>query len=448
MTEILFWNIFEIFVTVLEAACTVYFLHGVLRFRLSGKWHIICPIMLCILQTVLVSSINIAHWIPWTGVEFLLFALYYGYSYWCLEGNLIQKLIFSIADVLLLRLTTTILVFCMSLLSNTTIDDMVNENSWIRFGTVILIRLSHFYLCAIAVKLFQKHRKPQKMECYLLTINFLLLDGALALSFNLLASDTLSQQNKGLLLGIVWILAVMGIISYFFLLYAGQKSERETTEVLNRHKEKFNQNEVEILYENYLEMQRVRHDMKNHLLCLSEMLRTGHYKEAEDFCNSINDDIDSVQSYILSDNPAVGSLINCKIGQAKKRGITVKCLLTVPMKDFPFNLELCGALGNLLDNAIEANEALPAGEKGMSLEMKYVHDMMVIKVTNPIKAPVLKNGSLPETTKTDKKYHGFGRSNTESYIRKMNGKLLYSDSNGLFTAAIFLPYGKNRTIYP
>ena len=188
--------------------------------------------------------------------------------------------------------------------------------------------------------------------------------------------------------------------------------------------------------------------MKNHLLCLSEMLRTGHYKEAEDFCNSVNDDIDSVQSYILSDNPAVGSLINCKIGQAKKRGITVKCLLTVPMKDFPFNLELCGALGNLLDNAIEANESLPDGEKGMSLEMKYVHDMMVIKVSNPIKAPILKNGSLPETTKTDKKYHGFGRSNTESYVRKMNGKLLYSDSNGLFTAAIFLPYGKNRTIYP
>ena len=448
MTETFLWTLFEIFVTVLEATCTVYFLHGILRFRLSGKARIICPIILCLLQTILICAVNLTHVISWAIVEILLFILYYTYAYFCLDGNFIQKLIFSIADVLLLRLTTTILVFCMSLLSNTTIDNMINENSWIRFGTVILIRLSHFYLCAIAVKLFQKHRKPQKMECYLLTINFVLLDAALALSFNLLASDTLSQQNKGLLLGIVWILAIMGIISYSFLLYAGQKSERETTEVLNRHKEKFNQNEVEILYENYLEMQRVRHDMKNHLLCLSEMLRTGHYKEAEDFCNSINDDIESVQSYILSDNPAVGSLINCKIGQAKKRGITVKCLLTVPMKDFPYNLELCGALGNLLDNAIEANEHLPSGEKNMSLEMKYVHDMMVIKVSNPIKGPVLKNGTLPETTKTDKKYHGFGRSNTESYVRRMNGKLLYSDSNGLFTAAIFLPYGKNRTIYP
>lgn len=64
MTEIFFWNVFEIFVTVLEAACTVYFLHGVLKFRLSGKWRIICPVTLCTLQTVLISSINMAHWIP------------------------------------------------------------------------------------------------------------------------------------------------------------------------------------------------------------------------------------------------------------------------------------------------------------------------------------------------------------------------------------------------
>lgn len=94
--------------------------------------------------------------------------------------------------------------------------------------------------------------------------------------------------------------------------------------------------------------------------------------------------------------------------------------------------ESCSLFGNLLDNAIEACEQIKGEERRVNLYLKYQGEMLFIDISNNIdKPPVNKNGKW-QTTKKDKKIHGYGLKSVEEIVKKYDGEIAYQIEEKVF----------------
>jgi sensor histidine kinase regulating citrate/malate metabolism len=74
-----------------------------------------------------------------------------------------------------------------------------------------------------------------------------------------------------------------------------------------------------------------------------------------------------------------------------------------------------------LSNAVEAVSKLDNINKQINLEIRNLEDNIVIKVSNPVAKKVLIDGNKVNTSKSDKKSHGFGLENIKKTVEKYNG---------------------------
>lgn len=100
---------------------------------------------------------------------------------------------------------------------------------------------------------------------------------------------------------------------------------------------------------------RLRHDMKNHLLCLDGLLREGKSGQALAYTETLVQVVERLSERIATGNDFVDAIINEKRAEALSRGIAFTADMALPA-DCPVTPpDLCCIFSNALDNAIEAS---------------------------------------------------------------------------------------------
>ena len=100
--------------------------------------------------------------------------------------------------------------------------------------------------------------------------------------------------------------------------------------------------------------------------------------------------------------------------------------------------DLCIVLGNLIDNAIEANERIDKECREINLEMRQNGDYLYVKISNPLNGKLsIENGKI-KTTKKDTIFHGFGLESIEEIAKKYSGSVTYKQKNDFFIAIVLL----------
>ena len=99
-----------------------------------------------------------------------------------------------------------------------------------------------------------------------------------------------------------------------------------------------------------------------------------------------------------------------------------------------------------MDNAIEAADKVPkGGERFIRLNIRRIHQMLVIKVENSYNAlPVKKDGALV-TSKEDNGLHGWGIKSARTAAEKYEGTVQTSYSGGTFSAVATLCFQGVKT---
>ena len=119
-----------------------------------------------------------------------------------------------------------------------------------------------------------------------------------------------------------------------------------------------------------------------------------------------------------TDNIIVDALVNSKYTLAKRRGIDFIIELNIP-RELPFeNADLSIVLGNILDNALEANSS----EGKIFLSMKYEKSILFIFLKNTYDRPINrhKDGEIV-TNKADASNHGIGLKSVRKITEKYYG---------------------------
>ncbi|MBR0509689.1 MAG: sensor histidine kinase [Clostridia bacterium] len=181
-----------------------------------------------------------------------------------------------------------------------------------------------------------------------------------------------------------------------------------------------------------------RHDYKNHLIVIDAYLENGDLKGAKSYLDGVATLSAEGMRRVSTGNFAADAVLNYKFAYADRQGIRTRFEGHIPEKGIR-DEDLCTILANLLDNAIEACEALE-GERAVEVEAVCGKGSFLLSVTNSVfgAVPAVKDGALPQTAKADKKNHGYGLKNVRKTARKYNGALTLETTENTFCATVRL----------
>ncbi len=239
---------------------------------------------------------------------------------------------------------------------------------------------------------------------------------------------------------ITWILFVimdyMLAVSYYVIMkYQNDRMEGELLaqqyETEKRH------------YEDIEQMQKsvrgIRHDLNNMLQTAQVLIDSGDYDGVSNLINGIGERLDQSRNVMLTGNPALDSIIGLKLSRALENNIKLETDIDIPPGlDLSYE-SMATIFGNLLDNAIEAQEDMLEKERFIKVMIKYMNDMIVISIANRCKSGGYMTDGF-ETTKLDMENHGFGVQNVRNCVEHMGGTIQFERDMGWFNVSIIL-YG-------
>lgn len=166
---------------------------------------------------------------------------------------------------------------------------------------------------------------------------------------------------------------------------------------------------VEEARAHYEKTKAFRHDIKNHMAVLRELLQSGKLEQALDYIGDMDELAGELSFPCSTNNPVVDLLVGKKLGIAKSMGIDVCCSLVLPYPCGLRDMDVCVILSNALDNAVHACKQMEQGaEKYISITGRMQGDFLFMEVENSFRGNgVLKQGTgLSNVKAVAEKYHG------------------------------------------
>lgn len=172
------------------------------------------------------------------------------------------------------------------------------------------------------------------------------------------------------------------------------------------------------------------HDLKYQIRRLGD----GGARADRKALDELADAVDIYDSSVDSGNRALDVILTEKRLLCDQRGIELTCMADGGALSFLDSSEIYALFGNILDNAIEAVDRMPAqAGRDITLVVRRQGSMVSIHEENRCaQAPRFRDG-LPVTTKTDSPgYHGFGMRSIRSIVEEHGGVLTVGAEDGLF----------------
>ena len=206
---------------------------------------------------------------------------------------------------------------------------------------------------------------------------------------------------------------LLGLLSLFCILFSYKKLQqnfRLSTEISLLEQEEHSLNRyVEEAKTRYDETKSFRHDIRNHIAVVKNLLQSGKLEEAVSYMEDMDDMAEKMSFPCSTNNPVVDILVGNKLGIAKSMGIDVDCSLLLPYPCSLRDIDICIILSNSLDNAIQAVKRLDAGrEKYIRVSGRIQGDFLMMEIENSFqgKGAFKKGTGLSNVKKAAEKYGG------------------------------------------
>lgn len=212
--------------------------------------------------------------------------------------------------------------------------------------------------------------------------------------------------------------------------------ERMQTAMMEQEKDYYHE-QSELLIRKQDELGQFRHDIKNRMIALHEMLEHNKVNDALAYTEEFTEKLNETGVYSNTGNLAIDSIVNYKFARAIEKGIRTEVNIVIPNRITINQDDIIVILGNLLDNAMEATERLD-GEKYMHLALEYEKGTLYICVTNNYDSIIHIVNDTLMTRKEDYNLHGIGLKSVKKIVEKYNGTLDIEYSKKEFTVDILL----------
>ncbi len=192
-----------------------------------------------------------------------------------------------------------------------------------------------------------------------------------------------------------------------------------------------------MLAEQYRQSERLRHDMKNHIIALAGLFHGREWEKMGDYLkqleeNGLEDDGD------MTGSKAVDALLYQNRKQAKKEGVRWECDINMSKVCCINEFDLCVLFGNILDNALEACGRIGSEEcRFINISAKTVKKCFLLEVKNSMDRREKYTDGF--TNKVDSQEHGIGLLNVGDVVNRYNGAVHIEAEEGIFVISVLIP---------
>lgn len=198
----------------------------------------------------------------------------------------------------------------------------------------------------------------------------------------------------------------------------------------------YGQGYYELLAERQEELRVMRHDYRHHLNVLQGLIHTGQDEVAETYLSELSVQYDDSGSPVYSDNPVVDALIGSTAARCQSLGIAFETAVQLPKALLLPNHALCIVMGNLLENAVEACEAMPTGQaRFIRLDVKRKGAQLAVRVENSFDGLVRVDDGKVRSRKPD---GGTGLRSVRLIAERMGGGYHVQWEGNVFQAYVLL----------
>lgn len=250
------------------------------------------------------------------------------------------------------------------------------------------------------------------------------------------SKELINRGNFNLFVDCISFMALVGmIILMAFIVYIKNSNDliveqMETERLLKNMQEKYYQE----LLAREEETRRYRHDMQNHLICLTRYIETYKQDEAIKYINQLQDYLVAIQKKCyFSGNELLDIFLNYYLSSLEDVDIKI---IGICNDDIMMDkVDFCIIFSNLIQNAVEAVSRQTIGGKYIRVTIKQRMEHSEIEIRNSLDV----NSKVEEkTVKRDKTNHGIGLKNVSDTVLKNGGYFKYGLENQEFFVVVIL----------
>lgn len=233
---------------------------------------------------------------------------------------------------------------------------------------------------------------------------------------------------------------LFGMASLFCMMFAYKKLLQNiqlNTELSLLEQEESSLNQyVEEARARYEKTKSFRHDIRNHITVVKDLLQNGKLDEALAYIGDMAELSEGLSFPCSTGNPVADILVGNKLGIAESMGINVDCSLFLPypcpIRDIDFGI----ILSNALDNAIRAcRDADDGAGKYIRLTGRIQGDFVLLEVENSFQ-------------KKGPSGRGTGLSNIKAVAEKYQGAMSIKTQGGSFLLSVLLVIPRHSESIP
>lgn len=306
--------------------------------------------------------------------------------------------------------------------------------------TLLIIVLSVLWLILKRLGVLYKLNKDKLSK----TVYFLCLSGFLMASIIISLSRAISENvgNSGLTIYYVVMIGFSVLLQIICLALIYLFYSREQYKTVNQIIEEYSSKQIDYykaLLAQEEDTRKFRHDIKNHILCIQELLDLGKSEDAKEYIGGIYQDLSKLTSIYDTGNDIVNAIVNYYSAKGKKDHILIQVKgklrseLAIPM------IPMCTVVSNLLSNAYEATVKLKhSQEKVITVEILSGSKFFKLIIKNPIAESQKNLSSNLRSSKADQRNHGFGIRNVKTILSQYDGEFTLTEEVDRIIATVIM----------
>lgn len=422
--------------SILEASVMLGVAGSVLSNRYSGYIQYLLAALSVIMGAIGINIIGGNIFIR----DILLLSLFGLFCHILYSGSLQTKIFYLLIAHYICVASEGILSNIIMGLPENTVNILLN-NIMIETAVSIFIRT----LIILAGVLFANYinklhpRLPTKYWVIMDVILIFIIEGMQA--FAIVAME-LQEINTELILYTSVISYAMFLVGIFVIYFLGKICwvyEKQTEYKLGQLRAAELKKIVSYQQQTTSEMKKIRHDIKKHLSNIFYMLETDKLEEAKNYITDLTGVVDTTNQNIFSGSYMIDAILNNHLALCKSKHIKLELAVDEISNITISPVDVSAILDNLLDNATEAVEGLPAEIQHILVKMFCYKENFTVIVKNPCKGQLrFKNGNI-YTNKSERESHGYGLKSVRDAVERNNGFLKYYLEDGFFVVVFMLP---------
>lgn len=339
--------------------------------------------------------------------------------------------IFNIVYHLMMFLCDMIIVSLMGFINNETVVSFSEKFSPSRIIAVVISKALLTVFVTLLVRLSSETKIWNNRMNIMLSASTALIALLTALMFSGQFIINANKSNVKMMIVYLLLLIVLFVLYFSVLSYSKADYDKQKLSIMEQQNKLLEKTLKE--QENTFSLWRKSvHDYKNSIYALHNFIETGENEELRKYVEEKIDLFKDSAIYMRTGNATIDTVVNSKMRLAESQGILFTVNMKIPENIAVSDVHLAVIIGNLLDNAIEAED----GE-----ENKYIHiqtiqknNLLIIEISNSFS----KNTLSLESYKSDKDFHGIGLLSVRQIVSEYDGSFTIKLENDFVVAAIGL----------